>query len=110
MPPTDHRLVRFFTGGKTNVLYVAMPAYGILLTGLLIFFGIDLDYHTMSANPAILLFVTVILSAYIARIEVGVLFGVFLVVVSNLAFWIPIARYIAIPLLNRVFYPKKQGR
>lgn len=51
----------------------------------------------MSANPAILLFVTVALSAYIARMEVGVLFAVFLAVASNLTFWIPMARYVAIP-------------
>jgi len=110
MKPADHGPVLFFAGKKTNVLYAAMPAYGTLLTGLLIFFGIDLDYHTMSANPAIILFVTVILSAYIAGIEVGALFGIFLVVASNLAFWVPTARYVAIPLLDRVFYPKRKGR
>jgi len=50
MKPTDHRLVRFFAVKKTNVLYAAMPAYGVLLTWLLMSFGMDLDYHTMSAN------------------------------------------------------------
>lgn len=109
MKPTDDGLVRFFTGRKANVLYAAMPAYGALLTGLLIFFGIDLDYYTMSANPAILLFVTVALSAYIARMEVGVLFAIFLVAASNLTSWIPMARYVAIPLLDRVFCEKRQG-
>jgi len=110
MPPTDHRLVRFFTERKTNVLYIAMPAYGVLLPALLYFLEIHSGYSTV-ANPAFAIFFTLaVLSREIAKIEPSVFFLIFLLAISSMAFWIPIAHYVAIPLLDRVFYPKRQGR
>jgi len=92
------------------VLYVAMPAYGVLLPALLYFLEIHSGYDAV-ANPAFAIFFTLaILSREIAKIEPGVFFLIFLLAISSMAFWITIAHYVAIPLLDRVFYPKRQGR
>lgn len=106
MSLATHRLVRFFTDKKTNMLYIIMPTYGILITTLLHFFGIYLSYFIL-ANPAIMILWTFVTwCVEIAKIEYGDFYEI-LVVTSNLMFWIPLSRYVVIPLLDKIFCSKQ---
>jgi len=109
MKPTDHRLVLFFTRKKTNVLYVAMPAYGFLLVLLVDFFDVHGGYGMLNPALLILLFLAEWAKAT-TTIPPGYYALLLLLTISNLIFWVPMARYVAIPLLDRVFYPKRKGR
>ncbi len=68
------------------------------------FFEISTRYATLNPAAMIMLFFWELTSIY--KIEVDYLLAFFIVIGSNLLFWVPMARYVMIPLLNRVFYPK----
>jgi len=107
--PSATGFAKFFTRKKTNVLYVAMPAYGFLLILLLDVFDVYRGYGVLNPAILIMLYLEVGLRAT-AKISVDYLGALLLLAISNMIFWTPLARYVAIPLLDRVFYAKKKGR
>ncbi len=90
-----------------------MPAYGSSVPPLLDLFGkVNPVLNPVTLNPATVVTLILLELSRIYGIYVDYPFEFFLVIViSNLLFWVPMARYVMIPLLNRVFYPKrKDGR
>jgi len=94
MPFTDHRLVRFFRekndAGRRDA--------GIRVFDNCVFFSMHLGYIPL-ANPAMVAyFVIGTWVVEVNRIRIDCSFAVLLAAMSNLVFWIPVTRYVVIPL------------